>query len=136
MYFPVELVLMVKALVTFEGVGNVLLPGFDVAEVSKKHVRALFMNQFSPMRIFTEGMRGVPDMVDALAKMPLLVTDGLKVLEKFARQPQESPLSGLRGTLIAGSCLVAGAVAMGFRAPWPVWTALFIIAFVLAVKKG
>ncbi len=136
MYFPVELVLMVKALVTFEGVGNVLLPGFDVAEVSKRHVRSLFMNQFSPMRIFTEGMRGVPDMVDALAKMPLLVTDGLRVLEKFARQPTESPLSGLRGTLIAGSCLVAGAVAMGFRAPWPVWTVLFIIAFVLAVKRG
>jgi len=136
MYFPVELVLMVKALVTFEGVGNVLLPGFDVAEVSKRHVRALFMNQFSPMRIFTEGMRGVPDMVDALAKMPLLVTDGLRVLERIAHQPTESPLSGLRGTLIAGSCLVAGAVAMGFRAPWPVWSGFFVIAFILAVRKG
>ncbi len=136
MYFPVELVLMVKALVTFEGVGNVLLPGFDVAEVSKKHIRNLFIHQFSPMRIFTEGMRGVPDMVDAMAKMPLLVTDGLRVLEKFARQPTESPLSGLRGTLIAGSCLVAGAVAMGFRAPWPVWSTLFVIAFILAVRRG
>lgn len=135
MYFPVELVLMVKALVTFEGVGNVLLPGFDVAEVSKRHIRTLFVNQFSPMRILTEGLRGVPDMVDALAKMPLLVTDGLKVLEKVARQPVESPLSGLRGTLIAGSCLVAGAVAMGFRAPWPVWTGLFGTALVLAVRK-
>ena len=136
MYFPVELVLMVKALVTFEGVGNVLLPGFDVAEVSKKHIRTLFINQFSPMRIFTEGMRGMPDMVDAMAKMPLLVTDGLRVLEKFAHQPTESPLSGLRGTLIAGSCLVAGAVAMGFRAPWPVWSGFFAIAFVLAVRRG
>ena len=136
MYFPVELVLMVKALVTFEGVGNVLLPGFDVAEVSKRHIRSLFIHQFSPMRIFTEGMRGVPDMVDAMAKMPLLVTDGLRVLEKFARRPVESPFSGLRGTLIAGSCLVAGAVAMGFRAPWPVWSVLFTIAFILAVRRG
>jgi len=136
MYFPVELVLMVKALVTFEGVGNVLLPGFDVAEVSKRHIRNLFILQFSPMRIFTEGMRGVPDLVDAMAKMPLLVTDGLRVLERIARQPSESPLSGLRGTLIAGSCLVAGAVAMGFRAPWPVWSAFFVIAFILAVRRG
>jgi ubiquinone biosynthesis protein len=136
MYFPVELVLMVKALVTFEGVGNVLLPGFDVAEVSKKHIRSLFIDQFSPMRIFTEGMRGMPDMVDAMAKMPLLVTDGLRVLEKFAHQPTESPLSGLRGTLIAGSCLVAGAVAMGFRAPWPVWSGFFTLAFILAVRRG
>ncbi len=135
MYFPVEMVLMVKALVTFEGVGNVLLPGFDVAEVSKRHIRSLFIHQFSPLRIFTEGMRGVPDLVDAMAKMPLLVSDGLKVLEKFARQPTENPLSGLRGTLIAGSCLVAAAVSMGFHAHWAVWSTLFVIAFVLAVRR-
>ena len=135
MYFPVELVLMVKALVTFEGVGNVLLPGFDVAEVSRRHIRSLFIDQFSPLRLISEGMRGVPELVDAMTKMPLLITDGLRVLEKFARQPKEPPLSGLRGTLIAGSCLVAGAVAMGFRSPWPVWSILFLLAFVLAVRK-
>ncbi|HWA56789.1 MAG TPA: AarF/UbiB family protein, partial [Gemmatimonadales bacterium] len=68
MYFPVELVLMVKALVTFEGVGHVLLPGFDVAEVSKRHIRTLFLHQFSPLRLIAEGMRGAPDLVDAVAK--------------------------------------------------------------------
>jgi len=126
---------MVKALVTFEGVGNVLLPGFDVAEVSKRHIRSLFIEQFSPFRLISEGMRGVPELVDALAKMPLLITDGLRVLEKYARQPNEPPLSGLRGTLIAGSCLVAGAVAMGFRSPWPLWSGLFLLAFILAVRR-
>ncbi len=136
MYFPVELVLMVKALVTFEGVGHVLLPGFDVAEVSKRHIRALFIQQFSPLRLLTEGMRGAPDMVDAMAKMPLLVTDGLRVLERVARTPTENPLSGLRGTLIAGSCLVAGAISMGFAAPWPVWGGLFAIAFFLAIRRS
>lgn len=136
MYFPVELVLMVKALVTFEGVGHVLLPGFDVAEVSKKHIRSLFIQQFSPLRLLAEGMRGAPDLMDAMAKMPLLVTDGLRVLEKVARQPPTNPLSGLRGTLIAGSCLVAGAICLGFGAPWPVYGGLFVIAFVLAVRKG
>lgn len=136
MYFPVELVLMVKALVTFEGVGHVLLPGFDVAEVSKKHIRTLFIHQFSPLRLLTEGMRGAPDLVDAMAKMPLLVTDGLRVLEKVAHQPAENPLSGLRGTLIAGSCLVAGAISMGFGAAWPIWGTLFAIALILAVRKG
>jgi len=34
MYFPVETVLMVKALVTFEGVGQMLRPGFDVKAIS------------------------------------------------------------------------------------------------------
>ncbi len=136
MYFPVELVLMVKALVTFEGVGHVLLPGFDVAEVSKKHIRSLFIQQFSPLRLLAEGMRGAPDLMDAMAKMPLLVTDGLRVLEKVARQPPTNPLSGLRGTLIAGSCLVAGAICLGFGAPWPVYGGLFVIAFFLAVRKS
>ena len=136
MYFPVELVLMVKALVTFEGVGHVLLPGFDVAEVSKRHIRTLFIHQFSPLRLLTEGMRGAPDLVDAMAKIPLLVSDGLRVLERVARQPPQNPLSGLRGTLIAGSCLVAAAISMGFGAPWPVWVALFVIAFFLAVRRS
>lgn len=135
MYFPVEMVLMVKALVTFEGVGNVLTPGFDVAEVSKRHIRSILLQQFSPMRFFTEGMRGVPDLVDAMAKMPLLVSDGLKVLERFARQPTESPLSGLRGTLIAAACLVAGAICLSYKAHWAIWGGLFAIAFFLAVRR-
>ena len=76
-----------------------------------------------------------PELVDAIAKMPLLITDGLRVLEKYARQPQEPPLTGLRGTLIAGCCLVAGAVAMGFKTPWPLWSGLFLLALVLALRK-
>jgi ubiquinone biosynthesis protein len=51
MYFPVEMVLMVKALVTFEGVGHVLLPGTDVADLSRRHVRRVFLQQFSPVRL-------------------------------------------------------------------------------------
>ena len=136
MYFPVELVLMVKALVTFEGVGHVLLPGFDVAEMSRRHIRALFIQQFSPIRLISEGLRGMPELVEVMAKLPLLVTDGLRVLGKYAAAPKENPLSGLRGTLIAGCCLVAGAVAMGFRTPWPLWSALFLVAFLLAIRKN
>ena len=136
MYFPVEMVLMVKALVTFEGVGHILLPGFDVAEVSKRHIRNIFLQQFSPLRLIAEGMRGAPDLVDAMVKMPQLMTEGLRVLEKVARRPTENPLAGMRGTLIAGSCLVAAAISMGFGAPWPVWGGLFVIAFFLAIRRG
>lgn len=136
MYFPVEMVLMVKALVTFEGVGHVLLPGTDVAELSRRHIRRVFLQQFSPIRLIEETMRGAPDVVDALVKMPLLMTEGLRVLEKAARRHPENPLAGLRGTLLAGSALVAGAVVLGFGGPWPVWAALFVLALVLAVRKG
>jgi ubiquinone biosynthesis protein len=136
MYFPVEMVLMVKALVTFEGVGHVLVPHLDVAELSRRHVRRVFLQQFSPMRLIEETVRGAPDVVDALVKMPLLMTEGLRVLEKAARRHPENPLAGLRGTLLAGSCLVTGALILGLGGPWPVGAAFFAIALVLALRRG
>jgi ubiquinone biosynthesis protein len=136
MYFPVEMVLMVKALITFEGVGHALLPGFNVAEVSERHIRSIFIRQFSPLRIAQEELRGAPDLIDALIKVPQLVTEGLRVLEKSTRRPTEHPLSGIRGTLIAGFCLVAGAIIMAFGGPWPLWAGLWAIAFLLAVRRG
>jgi len=138
MFFPVEMVLMVKALVTFEGVGQMLLPGFDVAEVSKRHVRRVFIQQFSPVRLAQEGLRGAPDLVDALVKMPLLITEGLRVMEKTAKRSSENPFAGLRGTLIAGFSLVAGAIILGFVGThaWPFYVPFFVIAFFLAVRRG
>jgi ubiquinone biosynthesis protein len=136
MYFPVEMVLMVKALVTFEGVGHVLLPGMDVAELSRRHIRRVFLQQFSPIRLIEETIRGAPDVVDAMVKMPLLMTEGLRVLEKAARRHPENPVAGLRGTLLAGSCLITGALIMGLGGPWPVAAGFFVVALVLAMRKG
>jgi ubiquinone biosynthesis protein len=136
MYFPVEMVLMVKALVTFEGVGHVLLPGMDVAELSRRHIRRVFLQQFSPIRLIEETIRGAPDVVDAMVKMPLLMTEGLRVLEKAARRHPENPVAGLRGTLLAGSCLITGALIMGLGGPWPVAAAFFVVALALAMRKG
>jgi ubiquinone biosynthesis protein len=135
MYFPVELVLMVKSLITYESVGHMLLPGFDVAEKSRSHIRRVFIAQFSPVRLFQEELRGAPDLVDALLKMPSLVTDGVRVLERSIKRPSENPLAGLRGTLIAGACLVAASILVAFHAPWYSWAPLFVAAFVLATRR-
>jgi ubiquinone biosynthesis protein len=136
MYFPVEMVLMVKALVTFESVGHLLLPDFDVAEVSQPHVTRIFLGQFNPLRLVREGLRGAPEIVDALVKAPLLVTEGLRVLERSTRKPPENPLAGVRGTLFAGFCLVAGAILAAFGRPWYLWVPLFLLAAVLAIRRG
>lgn len=135
MYFPVELVLMVKALITFEGVGHVLLPGFDVAEISRTHIREIFLRQFSPWRVLQQELRGVPELVDALLKMPLLITEGVRVLEQSTRRQTPNPFAGLRGTLVAGFCLVAGAILMSFNGPWPLWAGLFVLAPLLALRR-
>jgi ubiquinone biosynthesis protein len=136
MYFPVELVLMVKALVTFEGVGNVLLPGFDVAEVSKKHIRRLFLAQFSPLRLVQEGVRGAPDLIDAAVKLPLLMTEGLRVLEHTARRSQQNPLAGMRASVMGGFCIVGGAIVVGFRGPAWLAALLFLAGLGLALRRG
>jgi len=135
-YFPVELALMVKALVTFEGVGHIMKPGFDVAEVSQTHINRIFLRQFSPLRLAREGLRGAPELVDALVKAPMLVTEGLRLLEIQTRRPSENPFAGIRGTIFGGFCLLAGAILLSSGAPWYWASLLFIVGVLLAVRPG
>lgn len=135
LYFPVEMVLMVKAIVTFEGVGRQLDPGFDVRAVSQRHINQIFLNQFSPLRIAREGLRGAPELVDALVKSPALISEGMKYLEQSTRRPPENPLAGLRGTLFAGACIVAGAVLLGLSGPTWLGVGFLILGFLTALKR-
>ena len=111
-YFPVELVLMTKALVTFEAVGHTLKPGFDVAAASKSHITRIIVERFSPWRLARESLRGLPEMIDAVVKAPMLIGEGLRLLEQTARRPRENPFAGVRGTIFGGFCMVAAAVLL------------------------
>src|SRR5436305_5940103 len=135
LYFPVEMVLMVKALVTFEGVGQILKPGLDVAAVSRAHANAIFRNQFSPQSLIQQVLRAGPDLLEAVAKAPSLITEGLRLLEQATRRP-ENPLAGLRGTLFGGFCMVAGAILAGAHGPWPVWAVLFAVGIGAALHRS
>jgi ubiquinone biosynthesis protein len=134
MYFPVEMVLMVKALITFEGVGQVMMPGIDIARVSRAHIRRIFLEQFNPVRIMREELKSAPDLVDALAKMPLLITEGVRVLERSTQARAPSPLAGVRGALLAGFCIVGAALLLALHGPWPVWGLLFVAALVIGLR--
>ena len=137
MYFPVELVLMVKALITFEGVGHVLLPGIDVARVSRAHIRRIFLDQFNPVRIVKEELRGAPDVLDAVVKVPLLITEGLRVLERTARAPSApNPLAGLRHSVLAGFALLGAVILFALDRPWPIWALLLGAAVILGLQRG
>jgi ubiquinone biosynthesis protein len=111
-YVPVEMVLMTKALVTFEAVGHILRPGFDVAAVSKKHMQRIILRRFSPLRLAQESLRGAPELIDAVVKGPLLISEGLRLLEQTTRRPRENPFAGVRGTIFGGFCMVAGAILL------------------------
>ncbi len=134
MYFPMEMVLMVKALITFEGVGQVLMPGIDIARVSRGHIRRIFLEQFNPVRIIREELKSAPDLVDALAKMPLLITEGVRVLERSTQARAPSPVAGVRGALLSGFCMVSAALVLALRGPWPVWAMLFVVAMIIGLR--
>jgi len=129
------MVLMVKALVTFEGVGQILKPGLDVAAVSQTHANAIFRDQFRPQHLLKEVMRAGPEVLEAIAKAPALITEGLRLLERTTRQSPSNPLAGIRGTLFGGFCMVAGAVLAGARGPWPVWAVLFAVGIGAALHR-
>jgi ubiquinone biosynthesis protein len=136
MYFPVEMVLMVKAIVTFEAVGQMLLPEFDVAKVSRRHVTRITLERFGPIRLAQESLTALPELVDALAKTPRLITEGLQLVEDATKRPAENPFAGMRATLFGGACLIAGAIVAGFGGPWPIWAVLFAAGILLPLRRG
>ena len=136
MYFPVEMVLMIKALVTFEAVGQMMRPGFDVAAVSQPHVQRIFLAQFSPLRLARAGMQSAPELVDAALKAPMLLTEGLRLLEQQTKRPPENPFAGIRGTIFGGFCLLAGAILATSGGPWYAWVPLFLAGILLALRRG
>jgi ubiquinone biosynthesis protein len=135
-YFPVEMVLLIKALVTYEGVGYLLNPDFNVAELSERHITNVFRQFFNPVRLLREGMRGAPDLVDALIKLPSLVSETLRLLEKQARQKPENPLAGLRATLFGSSCLMSGVILLAVEGPWAVSVVLMFIGLLVSLRRG
>ncbi|NNF57010.1 MAG: AarF/ABC1/UbiB kinase family protein, partial [Rhodothermaceae bacterium] len=136
MYFPIELVLMTKALITFEGVGQALLPGLDVAKVSQKHVSRLFRSQFNPVSLLKESFRNAPELVDLLVKSPSLAAEGMRFLEERMRHPAGNPLAGIKTALLSGSALVSGTIAASVGGPWYLWVPLFGLAALFALRRG
>jgi ubiquinone biosynthesis protein len=136
LYFPVELVLMVKGLVTYEGVGYMLDPDFDVAEISQRYVGRIFRHEYSPNRLLREGLRIAPDLFTAAMQMPRLVSEGLSVLEERTRRRPQRPLTGVRATLYGGACLVSGSLLIGLDGPWYIAAILMTVGVLLPLRRG
>jgi ubiquinone biosynthesis protein len=133
-YYPGEMVLMVKALITFEGVGYVMDPDIDIAKVSAKYVRQVFLRQFNLLGLVKEGFRYGPEMIDALVKSPMLISEGVRMLEKRMHRSPRSRNTGLNQVLLAGFSLISGVVLLALEGPWPIWGALMLLAFFLGWK--
>jgi ubiquinone biosynthesis protein len=111
-FFPVEMTLMVKALVTFEGVGRTLDPDLDVVAVSRHHVQRIFRERFNPWTLGSEMVSSAPELVDVALKLPQLLSTGVSHLEEsMTEQPPNDPLAGVRGSILAGACVIGGVIS-------------------------
>lgn len=133
-FFPVEMTLMVKALVTFEGVGRTLDPHLDVVALSRKHTAEIFQKRFDPRALGRELMANAPEMIDIAVQLPNLLAVGYSYLEEsLSNRTPENPLAGVRSGILAGSCIVGGVLAVVGGGPWLLWIPLFALGFLLAV---
>jgi len=127
-FFPVEMTLMVKALVTFEGVGLMIDPNMDVPNISKNHINRIFRDEYNPLHLGRQLLRGGPEVVDALINMPKLLSDSARYLdETLNNQSPNNPLEGLRSGILASACLISAVLAMIQGANPFIWIILLII---------
>ena len=125
---------MVKALVTFEGVGRTLDPDLDVVAVSRRHVQRIFRERFSPFTLGSELLSNAPELVDVALELPQLLTSGVAQFEEtLTDEPPSDPLAGLRSSVLAGACIIGGVIAAVQGGPLWLSIPLFVIGGGLAV---
>jgi ubiquinone biosynthesis protein len=132
--YPGEMILMVKALVTIEGVGYLFDPEMNISFAARKHVQYILWQEFNPVNMVRDSALILPEMMEVFRKGPLILSEGIRMLESNQNKPPSGPLNGIRGTLFAGFALLAGTLILIFHGPWFVWAILFIVAFLLAIR--
>lgn len=130
--YPGEIILMVKSLITLEGVGNVLAPGIDVADAARVHVQKILFEQISLKRVIKEGILVLPEVIDILTRSPLVISESLRFTESYMKTSREGPLAELKGTIFGSFCLLSGAVVYGFDGPIWLWGFLLLSGFTFA----
>ncbi len=130
--YPGEIILMIKALVTLEGVGNLIAPGINIVDTAGLHVQKLLFSQFNFKKMIKDSLILLPEIIDILNKSPLIINDGLRYAENRLQSSGPGPLSDLRGTLFAGFCILSGAIIAGLGGPLWLWTFLFLSGFAIA----
>ena len=126
MYFRVELVLMVKALVTFEGVGRMVDPGLDVVVLSRTHIASIFRGQFKIERLTRELWRNGPELLDLVSRLPELLVQSARLLDRPA-SASVNPPDGVRSALMAAACVLGGVLTLAHTETWLTGSGLVLV---------
>ncbi|MDB5227239.1 MAG: ubiquinone biosynthesis protein [Bacteroidota bacterium] len=134
LYYPLELVLMVKAIITYEGVGNVIMPGFDIQKVTKKHIRKMLLGEVNPLELLKTQLQSAPEFMDIIMRSPLVLSEAFKRYETQLVEKEKPASVGLQNTIFGGCCIVGGSILAAAGLQWFVFTPLLVLGFILALK--
>ncbi len=82
LHIPPGLVLLVRALVTIEGVGRRLDPQFDIARQLHPYLRELAVRRFHPRRIVSQTIRTTEDLQRIATLLPELLSQSLDSIKR------------------------------------------------------
>ncbi|MCB0507825.1 MAG: AarF/UbiB family protein [Chitinophagales bacterium] len=135
MYYPLELVLMVKAIITYEGVGNVIMPGFDIQKVTKKHIRKMVLGEVNPVDIIKTQLQNAPEILDIVTRSPLVLSEAFKRYELEMVEKKKPVNNSIKNTIFGGCCVIGGSILAAAGLQWFVFTPLFVLGAILAIKN-
>ncbi|MFO1431045.1 MAG: AarF/UbiB family protein [Candidatus Competibacteraceae bacterium] len=130
-FFCVELVLMVKALITFEGVGRMLSPRLDIVALTQRHVDRIFRQQYRLTalagELLRQTFRTTPEVIDFVTHLPELLSEELHALQEPTPSPRK-PVTGVSGSILAGACLMSAVLVLLAGGSPLLWSALLFLA--------
>lgn len=130
--YPGELILMVKSLITLEGMGRVLAPNMNIAEIAEQYVTSVVWQQIDLKKLFRDSLLVLPDLIELAYRAPVVLNDGFQYLEGELSSSSEGPLNEILETLFGGFCVLGGALVAGLGGPVILWGFLLIFGFSLA----
>jgi ubiquinone biosynthesis protein len=133
-YYPEEIILMAKALVTIEGVGNLLAPDLELTALARSHIQTIIRREFDPVLLWRKAAINAPEFLEIVQRSPMIIAHALQRLDRLNQLPRAPLLPGLKETVLAGFCLVAVAVLVTSGAAWWLWVAILVVAVVLGVR--
>lgn len=135
LYFPIELILMVKALVTFEGVGHVIQPNLNVAQISRKHMRRMLIREVKPTDFLKSTLQNAPELMDTLSRGPVLLVELFNRMEQEMNHPLSKGAPGIASAILSGFALVGACVVYGMGGQPIAYLLLLLLALVLFLRS-
>jgi ubiquinone biosynthesis protein len=133
-YYPEEIILMTKALVTIEGMVNLLEPNLELTTLAREPIQQVIRTELSPDNLWRKSLINAPEFLEILANAPMIMAHLLQQIDRQRLAPLPDPFPGLKEIVLASSFLVAVALLVVAGVPWPIWIILLFFALGLAAR--